>query len=139
MIHALTSWVGAHKAVFWWLVGFSVVAFVGSLLAVPWMVVRIPADYFTPGGREAAKRAERHPIVHLVIVVTKNLLGYAFIVLGILMLVLPGQGLLTILAGVVLVDFPGKHRVLDWLVRRPAVLKSMNWIRGRRGREPLVV
>ena len=106
---------------------------------VPLMVVRIPSDYFTPEGRAAARRADRHPVLHLLITIGKNVLGYAFIALGILMLVLPGQGVLTILAGVVLVDFPGKHRLLDWLVRRPAVLKSMNWIRERRGHEPLVV
>ena len=138
MLDMVTGWVGAHRAVFWWLVGFSIAAFVGTLIAVPWMVVRIPADYFSRG-KHAPQPARRHPLVHAAIVIGKNLLGVAFIVLGILMLVLPGQGLLTMLAGVVLVDFPGKHRVLQWLVARPTVLKSMNWIRERRGQEPLIV
>jgi hypothetical protein len=35
------------------------------------------------------------------------------------------RGILTILAGLVLLDFPGKHRVLLWTMSRPAVLKSV--------------
>ena len=139
MLGMLTDWVGAHRHVFWWLVAFSVVAFVGTLIAVPWMVVRIPPDYFARRAWRDAKPVRRHPVVHVLFVIGRNVLGYAFIALGILMLVLPGQGLLTILAGVVLVDFPGKHRALEWLVARPTVLKSMNWIRERRGKGPLIV
>jgi len=55
------------------------------------------------------------------------------------MLVLPGQGLLTILAGLVLLHFPRKHELLRWIVSRPAVLASANWVRHRAGRPPLVV
>src|SRR5258705_783586 len=102
MIRTLTAWVGAHELVFWWLVAFSVVAFVGTLIAVPWLVVRIPPDYFARRAGNG-RPAHRHPIVHVFVVIGKNLVGYTFIALGLLMLVLPGQGILTILAGIVLV------------------------------------
>ena len=138
MIQTLTAWVASHQQVFWALVGLSVLAFVGTLIAVPWMVVRIPSDYFARRAGNG-RPPHRHPIVHVLVVIGKNLVGYAFIVLGILMLVLPGQGILTLLAGIVLVDFPGKHRALQWLVTRPKVLKSMNWIRERRGKGPLIL
>jgi hypothetical protein len=65
--------------------------------------------------------------------------GYLFLVLGAFMLILPGQGVLTIVAGLALIDFPGKHRLIQWLVARPSVLKSMNWMRERAGRDPLIV
>ena len=52
------------------------------------------------------------------------------------MLVLPGQGILTILAGIMLLDFPGKHRLLRWIVAHPQVLRTLNWLR-RRGHPPL--
>src|SRR4051812_30124363 len=54
------------------------------------------------------------------------------------MLVLPGQGVLTIIAGMMLLDFPGRQRLERWLVQRPAVLRSINWRRKRNNR-PLLV
>jgi len=57
---------------------------------------------------------------------------------GIAMLVLPGQGILAILGGIELMDFPGKYRLERWIVSRPAVLRSVNWLRRRMGRPPLV-
>ena len=54
------------------------------------------------------------------------------------MLVLPGQGLLTLLVGFLLVDAPGKYRLERWLVSRKAVLRPINWLRRRKGRQPLI-
>ena len=59
--------------------------------------------------------------------------------IGAAMLVLPGQGILTILAGVMLLDFPGRHRLVCWIVTRHAVLNSLNWVRRRAGRPELIV
>ena len=56
---------------------------------------------------------------------------------GLIMLVVPGQGLLTLAVGLVLVDFPGKYRLERWLVTRPPVWRAINWLRKRAGREPL--
>jgi hypothetical protein len=69
----------------------------------------------------------------------KNLLGYILIAAGIVMLVLPGQGTLTILIGILLVDFPGKYRLERWVVGRGPVLQSINWFRRRAGRPPLLL
>jgi len=70
----------------------------------------------------------------MVLLIGKNLLGCVIIVAGIVMLVLPGQGILTILAGIMLLDFPGKYRLLRWIVARPQVLRTLNWLRRRAGR-----
>ena len=69
----------------------------------------------------------------------KNLLGYLLIVVGIAMLLLPGQGVLTMLLGFIMVDLPGKYRFEQWLVARPLVLRSINMLRRRAGREPLIL
>jgi hypothetical protein len=67
--------------------------------------------------------------------VAKNLLGIVLLVAGVLMLVAPGQGLLTIAMGIVLIDFPGKFRLERWVVTRPNVWRTLNWLR-RRARRP---
>jgi hypothetical protein len=135
----MLDWLRSHDKILWWLIGLSVVTFVVSLLAVPRMVVRLPADYFARDEPYREPWEDRHPIIRITLVVAKNLLGIVLIAAGILMLVLPGQGVLTLLAGVLLLDFPGKHRLASWIVAKPPVLKSLNWIRARKGREPLVV
>src|SRR6476646_2911351 len=134
----MLDWVRAHQAVMWWLIAISAFTFVTSIIAVPWMLMRIPARYFMTTQHEHPW-ADRHPLIRHSFVIGQNLLGIIVVVRGLLMLILPGQGILTILAGLVLVDFPGKHRVLLWTMSRPAVLKSVNWIRGKANHEPLVM
>jgi hypothetical protein len=55
------------------------------------------------------------------------------------MLLLPGQGLLTILVGILITEFPGKYRLARWIITRRRVLSAINWLRKRAGREPLRV
>ena len=113
--------------------------FVGTLVAVPMLVVRLPSDYFSYRNRRRAPWADRHPAVRLTLLVAKNALGGAFVVCGIAMLVLPGQGILTMLLGVVLLDFPGKYRLQRWVVGHGPVLRSINWLRRRGVREPIAL
>ena len=126
-----------HEAAILWLTGLSVITFIGTLIIVPLLVVRIPADYFANDKRHPTPWALHHPFVRGTLLFSKNLAGYVLILAGILMLLLPGQGLLTILIGVMLLDFPGKFRLQKWLVTRRAVLKSINWLRKRANRTPL--
>ena len=53
------------------------------------------------------------------------------------MLVVPGQGLLTILIGVMLTDFPGKYALERRLISQPSIFNAINWIRDKAGKEPL--
>jgi hypothetical protein len=114
----------------------SVALLVGSLVALPWMVARIPVDYFESGADER-RRAELRS--HPVRTVLRNLFGAVLVITGLAMLVLPGQGLLTILAGIFFLDFPGKRRVERWIVASGPVLRALNGIRRRAGRPPLRV
>ncbi len=133
------DWIGAHKALLAWLGTASVVMFVGTLAAVPFVVAWLPKDYFRRRRRRELLQASRHPALRVAWWVVKNVLAVLLILLGIAMLVLPGQGILTILLGLVLLDFPGKRRMELALVRRPKVLATLNWIRRKMGRPPLQV
>ncbi|GAB4160411.1 MAG: hypothetical protein Tsb009_37720 [Planctomycetaceae bacterium] len=133
------DWLSQHEELIWWLGVTSIVSFIGTLVAIPWVVVRIRADYFLhPEAPESSWRS-RHPVIRFLILVVKNLLGGIFILAGIAMLVLPGQGILSILIGISLLNFPGKRALEFWLIRQPGVLKAVNWIRAKADRSPLEV
>lgn len=129
------DWVQDHV---WWMVAASIVAFVATLVGVPWFIVRIPADYFTGPAGQRKPFGGRHPALALLVLIGKNLLGYVFIVAGILMLLLPGQGVLTIVVGLMLISFPGKRALENWLITRAPVLRSINWLRRCAGKPPLI-
>jgi hypothetical protein len=129
-----------HQELLYWMAGVSLVLFAGTLALVPWMVVRIPADYFA--GR---KRDERRSLRHrsfplwLALMIVKNLVGAVFVVAGIVMLALPGQGVLTMLFGLALMNYPGKYRLERWILSRGPALRLVNRLRRRRGRPALIL
>ncbi|MDP5293790.1 PGPGW domain-containing protein [Oceanimonas sp. CHS3-5] len=127
----------SHPTLLWTLGISSAVCFIGSLLVIPWLVVRIPVNYFCDEYRHRVPWAKQNPLLRWLLLILKNLLGLVFLLLGIAMLVLPGQGLLTILIALVLLNFPGKYRLERRLFRVPSVRKGVNWLRKRAGREPL--
>ena len=116
---------------------FSVVVFVGSLVLLPMMIARLPVDYFATEDAPPTSLARRHPNARLALLVLRSTLGVLLLLAGIAMLVLPGQGVLTILAAICLMSFPGKRRLELALVRRPRVLRGLNWIRRRAKHPPL--
>jgi len=116
----------------------SAVFFVGSLIAIPILLVRLPVDYFDE--RQPRVWLKGYPaVIRVSTFIIKNLVGVVFVFAGIAMLVLPGQGILTILIGLSIVDFPGKKRLERSLLSRPAVLNTINAIREKFGKPPLVI
>ncbi|MBV1862761.1 MAG: PGPGW domain-containing protein, partial [Nannocystaceae bacterium] len=121
----------------WVVVGVvSAVMFVGTLVAIPWLVARLPVDVFV-APRRATPSESRHPVIAFVRSLARNTVGVCLVLAGIAMLVLPGQGILTMLLGLALVDFPGKRRLELRLLRQRHVRKSLQWLRKRAGRDPL--
>ena len=116
------------------------VTFAISLAIVAFIMVNIPADYFRKD-RPRNLWTDRHPVVRFLGVFVKNLLGIVLVVLGIVMSIpgVPGQGILTILLGIMLLDFPGKRDLEHRLVSRPPVLKAINKLRHRFGKDRLVL
>lgn len=132
-------WAGSHPVLLTWLWVLSLVTFFGTLLAIPMMVVRMPQDYFLYDRADLREYRKQHPAFRLFSVILKNILGVVFIVAGIIMLFIPGQGVLTILIGITLVSFPRKRALEIRLIRRPSVLRAVNWIRTRSGKQPLIL
>jgi hypothetical protein len=98
----------------------------------------MPADFFSrPERRRLELAARRRPVWIVILTILRNVLGAVLLVLGVLMLFLPGQGMLAILVALFLLDFPGKRRLQRWLISRPAVHRSVNALRRRAGRPPL--
>lgn len=127
----LTQWIT-------WLAILSAVTFIASLILTPWLIVKLPADYFVDKKRHPSKLRRFHPFMYSIIRLLKNSFGVILILTGIVMLVLPGQGILTILVGVGLTDFPGKFMLERWFAKQPAVFNTMNWIREKAKVEPLI-
>ncbi len=139
LANVATAWAEAHKEWLFALGGLSLVTLAISALVLPIVVTRMRSDYFLPHRDETRSLAHQRPVVHGIGLVLKNLLGGILFLAGILMLGLPGQGILTILIGLMLLDFPGKQRLEIWLVRLPAVGKALNWLRKRGNRPPLEI
>jgi hypothetical protein len=121
-----------------WLILFSVITFVTSIAVTIFVLIKLPDTYFKAShGREFW--VERHPVLRWGGLIVKNLLGVLLVLLGVLMSLpgVPGQGVLTILLGVMLLDFPGKRGLELKLVSRPKVLRTINRIRQRFDRPPL--
>ena len=116
----------------------SLVFFIGTLIVIPFLAIRLPADYFDENQARVWLRGY-HPVVRATTYVIKNILGVVFLLAGIAMLVLPGQGILTMIIGVSLLDFPGKRKLERRLVGRPRVLRTINSLRAKFGKPPLVV
>jgi len=119
--------------------GVFILTFVVSLGAVVAVVVRLPADYFRAD--YASPLAERHPIVRWTGLVAKNIAGAILVALGLLLALpgIPGQGLLTVLIGVMLLNFPGKRRLERRLVSRPRILAVINALRAHFGKPALLL
>ncbi|MGH9882404.1 MAG: hypothetical protein ACRD6N_13285 [Pyrinomonadaceae bacterium] len=116
------------------------ITFTVSLAVVSIILVKIPPDYFKEGYRRDFW-PDRHPGIRLAGVIGKNILGLVLVALGIAMSLpgVPGQGILTILLGVMLLDFPGKRRLEQKLISRPNVLRTVNRLRHRFGKPALVL
>lgn len=129
----------AHQTLLWWLAGTSVLAFIGTLILVPILLIRLPTDYFAHGKRHPAPWAHHRPLIRGIFLVGKNIVGALFLMVGVTMLILPGQGLLTIVMAIVLLDLPIKYRLERWLISRRPILRSINWLRLRAGRPLLIL
>ena len=111
-----------------------------NLAIVSFILVKIPADYFS--NRHKTKFwSGPNPALHAAKFIGKNILGILLVALGIVLSIpgVPGQGLLTILLGIMLLDFPGKDRLEQKLLSRPGIVNTINRLRERFGKQPLEV
>ena len=126
----------SSKEVLLWISIGSGIALLLTAIAIPIVIVKLPADYLVNDQKKSWLDAQP-AVVRAVFRVGKNLFGVVLVLLGIIMLVLPGQGVLSIILGLSLVDFPGRRALQCKLIRQPKVIDSINWIRKKFHRPPL--
>ena len=132
-----TEWIQGHEALLEQLGIVSLVVLAITVVVLPVVVIKLPENYFTAARRGSASIARKHPVLWAALSVLKNLLGIVLILAGVVMLVLPGQGAVTILIGLALTNFPGKYAAERRIVCQPAVGKTLNRIRELGGVPPL--
>jgi len=121
-------------------VSLFIVTFAASAGIISFILVKLPSDYF----QESHSRAfwsDRRPALRWLGLIGKNVLGVLLVLLGIVMSVpgIPGQGFLTILLGIMLLDLPGKRRVEQKILRQPKVLEKINRLRQKFSKPPLLL
>lgn len=134
---AVSAWI-LQPVVLTLLAAASVLLFALSLIGLPIVLTRMPTDFFSrPERRRLRLDERRRPFWFVVLRTLKNALGAVLLVLGLAMLVMPGQGLITIFVALFLLDFPGKRRLQRRIISHPAVHRPVNALRRRRGRPAL--
>lgn len=130
----ISTFVSPYTQYLPWLGSASALTFLLSLAIVPTLLARIPVNHFTENPNPTPKLSAIHyPLVWIF----RNLAGLVLILAGIAMLLLPGQGLLTIVLGIFVADFPGKLSLERKLVANQRVFRAINWIRAKKGVEAL--
>ena len=141
----MIEWLTAQwAAISWSSLGIGVLLFVVSLAfsfaAIAIVMVKIPPHYFAEH-HERDFMPDSPWLVRWGAVIAKNVVGVFLILLGIMLSLpgVPGQGILTILLGLIMVDIPGKRPLEARIVQRPTVLKAINRLRAKYDRPPLVM
>jgi len=127
-----------NNQIFLYISGLSTIFFLLSLMGLSWLISIIPHNYFVDKKRVSLIKM-KNPLMWLPIIIIKNSIGLVLILCGILMLILPGQGVLTIITGLIFLDYPGKFRFERSLVRNKLILNSMNWIRRKLDKSDLII
>ena len=118
----------------------SVLMSVGGLAAVAVLLVRLPSNYFCHS-RPRDFWIDSHPVIRWSGLILKNLLGALAVVFGVILSLpgIPGPGLLMVLIGIMLLDFPRKREWERWFVSRPRILSAINQLRARYGKPPIIL
>ncbi len=127
----ILKWTGENR---WKVAIVSVLSFVLTVAGCAVMITNLPANYFIGSYKE---RRINNPFVRFFVSLIKNIVGFLLIIVGALMCLLPGQGLLTVLAGLIISDFPGKKRLARRIICIRTVYLTANKIRLHFKRQPL--
>ena len=121
-------------------VGLFLLSLAFSFASIAFVMVKIPADYFSPtNSRDFLPNSRRH--VRWGALIAKNIFGVFLVLLGIVLSLpgVPGQGILTILLGLIMLDIPGKRPLEARIIKRPAVRAAIDNLRARYNKAPLVL
>lgn len=136
IVGTLENWISVDVLV--GLTVASIIGFIGSLLAIPWILVRLPRDYFDLRVPRHWMK-DHHPILRIMGLLLKNIVGTIFLAVGFLMLFIPGQGLLTMLIGISFLDFPYKRILEAKIIGQPTIFNAINAMRRKFHKPPLIL
>ena len=119
-------------------VGLFLLSLAISFGAIGLVMVKVPPHYFSPH-HERDFMPGSPWLVRWGAVIAKNIAGVLLVALGIILSLpgVPGQGFLTILLGLIFWDIPGKRPLEARIIKRPAVLSSINKLRAKYDKPPL--
>ena len=137
----IIAWSSVNSDLLFLLGSLSIFILIISVFMMVLIISFLPEDYFKSENRNLISSVQnsRYPLLKLLGLITKNFFGVLLLLSGILMLVLPGQGILTIITGLVFIDYPGKYKFERKLLRQKGVINSINWIRSRLSKPSLKV
>jgi len=127
-LNFLYAWLENNSYIFFYLGILSILIFVFSIFGLRLFIIAIPSDYFINKKRVSALK-NRSILLWIIYIVFKNIIGYVFIIMGLVALVLPGQGILMILIGLMMSDYPKKFDLEKKIITIKTVRKGINWIR----------
>jgi hypothetical protein len=139
LFFAIIKWLKSHILVTIILSILSVLTFLGTLLIIPVIVIFLPEDYFIKYGHKHNYLFNKHPVLRYFVLIIKNVFGVFFIALGIILLFLPGQGILTIFVGILLIDFPKKKALIIYFVKKEKIHKAINKLRIRYNKPEFII
>lgn len=135
----LIDYIKSNPSLIFILTIVSVVSFVSSLIIIPIIIIKMPCDYFLISHKEYVKQRVKHPVLRILVHIIKNILGIVFILFGLVMLFMPGQGILTTLLGITFLDFPFKRSLEIKIISQQKVLLIVNAIRSKAHKTELLV
>ena len=133
MLDSIAQATANYHQYFVWVGIVSFVVFVASLLLTPFLLGKIPQDYFIHTNQH---KVEIKHLGHFLIVVIRTLIGFVLLIAGIIMLVTPGQGIITILLGLFLMEFPRKRSLELKIIHHDPTFKILNWLRAKANKPP---
>ncbi|MBN2279161.1 MAG: hypothetical protein JXQ65_01125 [Candidatus Marinimicrobia bacterium] len=113
----------------------SVITFLGSIILIPFLIINLSPDYFS--GKKKSLYLYKHPLIRYIILILKNVMGFLLIIMGIVMLFIPGQGLLSIAIGLLFINFPGKKKLEYKFFTNAKIASVINHIRSRAGKNEI--
>ena len=137
----IIAWSSMNSDLLFLLGSLSIFILMISVFMMVLIISFLPEDYFKSENRNLISSVQnsRYPLLKLLVLITKNFFGILLLLSGILMLVLPGQGILTIITGLVFMDYPRKYAFERKLLKQKGVINSINWIRSCLSKPPLKI
>ena len=130
-LNFMTEWLASYSSILIGIGGLSILILIVSIIGLGWFISQIPEDYFIHEKRQADNWDKYSSETRVVIIIVKNVIGIVMLISGFLLLILPGQGILTMIIGVLLIDYPGKFKLEQKIISITSVFRGINWFRAK--------